>query len=45
MRSKSRRSRRTVPLDRLYDEHIRAKRSTEPQVIVRHGIGQVLGVR
>jgi len=32
------------PLDRLYDEHIAAKRA-KPQVLVRHGVGQVLGVR
>lgn len=33
------------PLERLYDQHIRAKRFTEPQVLIRPGIGQVLGVR
>ena len=33
------------PLDKVYAEHMAAKRQREPKVIVRHGIGQVLGVR
>ena len=33
------------PLDKLLDEYKAAKRTTEPQVIFRPGIGQVLGVR
>lgn len=33
------------PLDKLYDEHMAAKRQRQPEVIVRYGIGQVLGVR
>ena len=33
------------PLDRIYDESKAAKRQLEPGVIVRYGIGQVLGVR
>jgi hypothetical protein len=32
------------PLDKIYAEHMAAKRA-QPQVLVRHGIGQVLGVR
>ena len=33
------------PLDRLYAEHVAAKRQREPEVIIRYGIGQVLMVR
>lgn len=35
---------RRSPLERLYDAHMATKR-TEPQVLVRRGVGQVLGVR
>lgn len=34
---------RRSPLERLYDEP--ATKRTEPQVLVRRGVGQVLGVR
>jgi hypothetical protein len=33
------------PLDALYEEHMAAKRRPQPGVIIRPGIGQVLGVR
>jgi hypothetical protein len=33
------------PLEKHYAEFVAAKRNTEPQVIVRHGICQVLGMR
>jgi hypothetical protein len=33
------------PIDRYYDEFMAVKRQREPEVIVRHNIGQVLGVR
>ena len=32
------------PLDRHYQEHLAAKRTREPQVITRYGIGRVLAV-
>jgi hypothetical protein len=32
------------PIEKLHDE-VMASRQVEPEVIVRHGIGQVLGVR
>jgi hypothetical protein len=31
------------PLDRLYDEHVAAKRQREPKVIVRYGIDRCSG--
>jgi hypothetical protein len=32
-------------LDKIHAEHMAAKRQLEPELIVRYGIGQVLGVR